>query len=156
MYWSIVYVYTCMTEQLAENIQPDAPIGLVLEHLYRTAGFCVAVRQYIYGKPSARTSGPRPTSGRSSDACNSFAWDAPRARIRSRASKSRPVARDRSRASDCVRPSTTRSPSRLRPRHQACRAPSPSTLCPPLAVVPSPPRPCPPPHSVSAAPLPLS
>jgi hypothetical protein len=43
MYWSIVYVYTCRTEQLAENIQPDAPIGLVLEHLYRTAGLCVAV-----------------------------------------------------------------------------------------------------------------
>ena len=30
-----------MTEQLAENIQPDAPIGLVLEHLYKTAGLCV-------------------------------------------------------------------------------------------------------------------
>jgi hypothetical protein len=66
MYWSIVYVYTCRTEQLAENIQPDAPIGLVLEHLYRTAGLCVAVRQYINGKPSARTSSSRPAFGRGS------------------------------------------------------------------------------------------
>ena len=74
------------------------------------------------GRASARTSGPRPTFGRAPTPATA-SHRTPHARIRSRASESRPAGDDRSRASDRVRPSATRSPSRLRPRHQACRTP---------------------------------